>query len=118
MMEAEHAGKMKALLDHLFRECSPPGGENAFEGAVNFRSGQQMQGVISTMRVGDFEVLKIATAAMKPHPEYPNDVRRAQKVMLEHYFGHEDIECVVAVRQVDASKLGAGADKPLIHLGG
>lgn len=117
MMHEEHAGKMKALLDHLFRTAGPPGGENAFEGAVNFRSGQQMQGTITSIRVGDFEVLKIATPAMKPHPEYPQNQRMATKVMLEHYFGHEDIECVVAMREVDASKLDV-APKPSIILGG
>lgn len=117
MIDAEHAGKMKAVLDHLFRECSPPGGENAFTGAVNFRSGQQMQGTITSVRIGDFEVLKIATPALKPHPEHGNHPRYAQKIMLEHYFDHQDIECVVAVREVDASKLDV-APKPSIILGG
>lgn len=117
MMDYEHAGKMKALLDHLFKTACPPGGENAFEGAVNFRSGQQMQGTITSVRVGDFEVLKIATPAMKPHPEHGTNPRFAQKVMLEHYFGHEDIECVVAMREVDASKI-VGDVKPSIILGG
>lgn len=111
----EHAKKMKVILDHLFREHAPPGGENAFTGAVTFRSGANVQGTITSTRIGDFEVLKMATPAMRPHPQHPNIPSMAQKVMLEHYFDHEDIECVVAIREVDASKLDV---KPSIILGG
>lgn len=114
---SSHAEKMKVLFDHLFREAGPPGGENAFTGAVTFRSGANVQGVISSMHIGDHEVLRMATPALKPHPEYPNNQRMATKVMLEHYFDHEDVECVVAMRDVDASKLDKSPGSTII-LGG
>ena len=118
----DHRTRMKAIFDRLFKEHAPPGGEGAFECALNFRSGMQVQGVIGRAEVVSddgvsHDALKLATPAMKAHPEHGNNPRYAQKVMLEHYFDYGDIESVVVMRQVDASKI-AGDGRPSIILGG
>lgn len=127
-MSLDHRAFMKTIFDNLFKNESPrtagPGAEPepAFDAQVQFRSGYAIQGTVArnVLETEDFVsagTLKMACPSMVYDPQYPNNPRFARKIIAEHYFDYEDVESVIVIRQVDASKI-AGDGKPSIILGG
>lgn len=121
---SEHRDYIKDIFDRLFKAETPPGGERAFTAQIQFRSGYAIQGVVTTEPTADEfraprETLRMACPSLVPDPKFPNNRQMAKKIIAEHYFDYEDVESVIVVRDVDASKIaGDNVSGPKIILGG
>lgn len=108
-----HQITMQGIFDRLF--IAEGRGGDAFPAQIQFRSGYAIQGVVAR----DGSTLKMAVPSMIGDPRYPNNQAMAKKIMAEHFFDFEDVESVIVIREVDASKLvGDNASGPKIILGG
>lgn len=109
----------RLLLDNTPpAEGSGPTPAPAMECVIRTKSGYQMQGVLAkhTAR-GEYDELKMAMVVMEPHPEYPQDPRRAKKAIAEHYFGYDDIECIILVKHMDPKLVASVERSPIIMPG-
>lgn len=85
----------------------------ALECQVVLKSGYQMQGILSHTgermnpelsfvheAVLETGVLRMAVPALQPDPQYPRNEALAKKIVAEHYFDYDDVECVILIHQV------------------
>lgn len=96
----EHMSTWKA--DQNFNMPSAP----AMNCVIRFRSGYQMEGVLSFVRdpnhpndIDYAESLRMAMNALIPNPDHPRNPNLAKKVIIEHFFDYDDLECVMMVHE-------------------
>lgn len=118
-----HRDRIRKIIRTLFTEHAPaaegsgPTPAPAIECVLRLRGGAQMQGVLAEVRNDhddQFDTLKLAMPSMVPHPDHPQNQRLAQKVIAEHFFDYDDVECIVMLRPVDPSLVKTMDRAPLI----
>lgn len=130
-----HRDRMYEIVHRLLEKHSPPStppsdDPPAMQCQIRLRSGYGTQGVLSIVNRHDTaktehnalslyetETLRLAAPGYMPDSQYPNNQTLAKKVIAEHFFDYEDLECVILLQEVDA-KVAAGVDKPRIIMGG
>lgn len=117
-MSSGHFNRMRTRICNLLCAANPSGGafnEGAMEAAIRLRSGYQLQGVLSIIEDApkqEGEIVRMAVPTMvstATDPSQINNPRFMKKVIAEHYFDYDDIECVIVL--IDPSPKAVGDDE-------